>query len=51
VLDALHVGRPNPESYHMGYTLLCPYLVAPLVDIFMDFVLGLPSWCSKEYCV
>jgi hypothetical protein len=28
VLDALHVGRPNLESYHM--------------DISMDFVLGLP---------
>ena len=27
VLDALLVGRPNLESYHMDYTLLCLYLV------------------------
>jgi hypothetical protein len=27
VLDALHVGRPNLESYHMDYRLLCSYLV------------------------
>ena len=27
VLDALPVGRPNLESYHMDYTLLCQYLV------------------------
>uniref|UniRef100_A0A2N9EL82 CCHC-type domain-containing protein n=1 Tax=Fagus sylvatica TaxID=28930 RepID=A0A2N9EL82_FAGSY len=35
-------GRPNLESYHMAYTLLCPYLVHLRVDISMDFVLGLP---------
>jgi hypothetical protein len=27
VLDALHIGRSNLESYHNDYTLLCPYLV------------------------
>ena len=27
MLDALLVGRPNLESYHMDYTLLYPYLV------------------------
>ena len=27
VLDVLHVDRPSLESYHMVYTLLCPYLV------------------------
>ena len=36
VLDALHVGRPNLESYHMDYTLLCLYLV-PLGSIFYGF--------------
>ena len=27
VCSALHVARPNLESYHMAYTLLCLYLV------------------------
>jgi hypothetical protein len=27
MLDTLHVGRPNLESYHMDYSLLCLYLV------------------------
>ena len=27
VLDALPIGRPNLESYHMDYTLLYLYLV------------------------
>ena len=41
MLDALPVGKPNLESCHMDYTLLCLYLVHH-VDISMDFVLGLP---------
>ena len=39
MLDTLLVGRPNLESYHMDYT---PVPSVPLVDISMDFVLGLP---------
>uniref|UniRef100_A0A2N9HW93 RNA-directed DNA polymerase n=1 Tax=Fagus sylvatica TaxID=28930 RepID=A0A2N9HW93_FAGSY len=42
VREAHGGGRPNLESYHMAYTLLCLYLVHLGLDISMDFVLGLP---------
>ncbi len=42
MLDALHVGRPNLESYHMDYTLLCFYHVRLGLIFLLDFVLGLP---------
>ena len=42
MLDALPVGRPNLESFHMDYTLLCMYQVHLGFDISMNFVLGLP---------
>ena len=38
VLDALAVGRPNLESYHMDYTLLYLYLVHLGLGFYKKFV-------------